>query len=112
MSKRSRYSAEEKYEILRLFDDGLKSGKEILDEFGVHNRTLQDWRYQFLDRGIEGLVESKSINGYSKELKIQVVNEVLSGAISLRAAARKYGILDKSTIRMWLKKYNDHREIK
>lgn len=112
MSKRSRYSAEEKHDILRLYDDGLKSGKEILSEYGVHNRTLRDWRYQFLNSGIEGLVESKSINRYSKELKMQIVNEVLSGEISQRGAARKYGISNKGTIQNWLKKYNGFRELK
>ena len=111
MSRKRRYSAEEKYEILKLFDNGLKSGKEILAEFGVHNRTLQDWRYQFLDRGIEGLTQSKSINRYSKEMKMQILNEILSGEITLRAAARKYGIPNKCTIQNWVKKYNDHREI-
>lgn len=110
MSKRSRYSAEEKYQIVRLFYDGSKTGKEILDEFGVHKRTIRDWHYQYLNYGIEALAESKSINQCSKEMKMQIVNEVLSGEISLRATSRKYRV-PFSTVRKWIKNYNDHREI-
>lgn len=112
MSKKRWRSAEEKYEILKLDIDGVKSRKEILSEFGVHPRTLQDWRYQFVTYGIEGLKNLKTKTRYSQEMKMQVVNEVLSGEISLRTAARKYGIPDKCTVQAWLKLYNDNRELK
>ena len=42
---------------------------------------------------------------YTTSFKIQVVNEVESGAISATAAQRKYGIQGRSTVLNWIRKY-------
>jgi transposase len=112
MSKRSRYSSEEKYEIMLLRQNGLKSKQEILSEYGVHSRTIQDWQYQYERYGIDGLSESKTQRRYSRELKLQIVQEVLSGQLSQRAAARKYEIPSKVTIGSWIKAYTESGELK
>lgn len=49
---------------------------------------------------------------YSAELKIQAVEEYLSGNGSQREICRKYGILAKSTLEVWTMRYNGHREFK
>lgn len=49
---------------------------------------------------------------YSEELKIQAVEEYLSGKGSQREICRKYGILAKRTLEVWIMWYNGHREFK
>ena len=49
---------------------------------------------------------------YSAELKIQAVEEYLSGNGSQREICRKYGILAKRTLEVWTMRYNVHREFK
>jgi len=112
MAKRSRYTAQEKYEILYLYRSGMKSGTEILSIYGVHRRTLQDWQWQYERYGFDGLCESKTQKKYSHELKLQIVQAVLSGQLSQRAAARKYEIPNKVTISSWIKAYTESGEVK
>ena len=47
---------------------------------------------------------------YSAELKIQAVEEYLSGKGSQREICKKYGILAKRTLEVWIIWYNGHRE--
>ena len=49
---------------------------------------------------------------YSAELKIQTVEEYLSGNGSQREICRKCGILANSTLEVWTMRYNGHREFK
>ena len=49
---------------------------------------------------------------YSAELKIQAVEEYLSGKGSQREICKKYGILAKRTLEVWIKWYNGHKEFK
>ena len=42
---------------------------------------------------------------YSYAFKMQVVQEVESGSIGIKAAQRKYGIQGDATVRTWLRKY-------
>ena len=44
---------------------------------------------------------------YSLTLKIQIVKEVESGALSTLSAQRKYGIQSRSTVVTWLRKYGN-----
>ena len=50
---------------------------------------------------------------YSQAFKLQVVYEVESGSIGIKAAQRKYGIQGDATVRPWLRKYGsldwDHK---
>lgn len=112
MSKRSRYSSQEKYAIMQLRSSGAKSSAEILSVYGVHPRTLQDWHYQYERYGIDGLHESKKQKKYSQELKQQIVHVVLSGELSIRAAARKYEIPSTGPLRRWMKAYTESGDIK
>lgn len=59
------------------------------------------------------IFEEKQRNAsYSKEFKINVVIDYLSGKESARELANKYGIPSKATVLKWILKYNDHIELK
>ena len=49
---------------------------------------------------------------YGAELKKQAVEEYLSGKGSQREICKKYGILAKRTLEVWIMWYNSHREFK
>ena len=44
---------------------------------------------------------------YSYAFKLAVVQEVVSGELGIKAAARKYGIQSHSTVTSWLRKYGN-----
>lgn len=44
---------------------------------------------------------------YSYAFKLNVVEEVESGELGIKAAARKYGIQSHSTVTTWLRKYGN-----
>ena len=45
---------------------------------------------------------------YTMAFKLAVVNEVESGELGIKAAARKYGIQSHSTVTTWLRKYGTY----
>ena len=47
----------------------------------------------------------RSQKDYSMSLKLQVVQEVESGQLSMRGAQKMYGIQGNMTVNSWLKKY-------
>ena len=47
----------------------------------------------------------RSQRNYSMSFKLQVVQEIESGELSIRAARRKYGIQGGNTVTTWLRKY-------
>jgi transposase-like protein len=49
---------------------------------------------------------------YSKELKLQAVQDYLSGGGSYETLRKKYGLLSTKQLRNWVKWYNGHKEIK
>lgn len=44
---------------------------------------------------------------YSLSLKLQIVQEIEQGLLTVRGATDKYGVQASSTIRTWLKKYGN-----
>ncbi len=110
MSKRA-YSAEDKFKILKAWEDGTHSISELESIFKVNHTTIYEWKYKFENYGTEGLKESSTWKGYSKELKLAAIKDYLSGEYSLREITRKYEISDNSILRKWIKKYNSHSEL-
>ena len=49
---------------------------------------------------------------YSKEFKLKLVEEYLSGQSSIREICYKYGILSHSVVGRWINKYNNGVELK
>ena len=49
---------------------------------------------------------------YSAELKLQAVQDYLSGKGSLRSICKRYGILNKKQLQNWLLCYNGHKDFK
>lgn len=112
MSKRSKYTAEEKYQIIKAYGDGVGSVEEVTSMYKISKYAFNNWRYNYEKYGMDGLKESKTWKRYSKELKENAVKDFLSGEFSKEEITKKYEISSTSVLRKWLNKYNSHREIK
>jgi len=112
MAKRSKYSAEEKYEILKAYEDGVGSLREITSLYKISKFIVYHWRYNYNKYGIDGLKESKRWNKYSQALKENAIQDYLSGKFSKIEVTQKYEISSTSLLLKWVKKYNCHRKIK
>ena len=49
---------------------------------------------------------------YSKEIKLQAVQDYLSGGGSYETLRKKYGLLSSTQLKNWVKWYNGHKERK
>jgi transposase len=71
MSKRKRYTAEEKMKILR---DVLEDGKPIsrvAETYGIHPNNILNWRKQLFKGGVQTfLIKRTDISGQAEERRI------------------------------------------
>lgn len=112
MSKRTKYTAEEKYEILKMSGNAIESLQGFLTKYRISKNAFYIWKYNYSKYGIDGLTDSTTWKKYSKELKELAVRDYISGEYSLREVVHKYEITGKSVLQKWINKYNSHREIK
>jgi len=112
MSKRTKYTAEEKYEILEDYENGTGMLHEIVSKYNITASTLRKWKCNYSKNGIDGLRESKTWKRYSKEIKELAVKDYISRQFSQSEIAKKYEISNTSVLQKWINKYNDHRELK
>lgn len=110
MSKRS-FPKKIKLEIIQAYKDGNYSMKDIISRYKVSDESVRNWVYLFDKHGIESLNESNGWKQYTKELKLDAIQDYLSGEYSLIDIIRKYKISSTSTLLKWIKKYNGHREV-
>jgi transposase len=86
--------------------------KEIAKKYGVHVRTIREWRTLHDMTGEESLERSKHHKFYSAELKYAAVKDFLSGRCSQREITRTYKISSKSVLIRWVELYNGHKALK
>ena len=54
-----RYSASEKYEIIRLVEDSNLSIRQTLTQLDIHRSTFYHWLQRYQDNGVDGLEDRK-----------------------------------------------------
>lgn len=109
---RSKHSIEVKLQILHLFNEGEYSQSEICEKFSVSKKTIRRWKMKFDKAGVDGLIESTGWKTYSKELKINAVEDFLQKDLTVNEILEKYTISSDSILRTWVKKYTSHSELK
>lgn len=112
MSKRTKYTAEEKLKIILEYKDSSKTILDICSFYEISKSTFRVWRYNYERYGIKGLKESMTCKHYSKVLKEQAILDYLSGLYSQNEIIKKYEISSRSVLKEWIKRYNSHRELK
>ena len=76
------------------------------------NRSFAAWVSIYRNEGPAGLLDQDHNKKYSNELKLAAVTAYKKGEGSLRQLAERFGLRSKNPLRMWLKEYNTHGEIK
>lgn len=115
MGRKAKYTFEQKLKAAEEYISGQKSAKEISAELsmGKHGKVrVREWANQYRENGPDILQEKRTNAAYSKEFKTQVVEEYLSGSISINNLAAKYGIRSATQINNWISKYNSYEELR
>jgi len=114
MSK-SKFSTEQRIQACLEYLNCKKSATQIAHELNLGKQgqgTIITWARIFQAQGVKTFSVGKENRSYSREFKMMVVNEYLSGKCSLLNLMVKYNIPAKITIQRWIKKYNNHIELK
>ena len=108
MSERKKQKPEEKVKIVIKYIAGEVSISGAAAEGGVDRKTLQRWVMQYELEGAAAFLPNRRNHAYSPELKLQAVQEYLSGKGNQAELSKKYGLRDRRQLRNWLKVYNAH----
>ena len=115
MGRKARYTFEQKLKAVEDYISGKKSASEIASELSMGKcgkGKVRRWARMYQNNGPEILQETKTNNTYTKEFKLQVVEEYLSGTASTLDLCAKYGIRSDRQIRQWISKYNSLEELR
>jgi len=112
MPQKSKFSAEEKVEIVENCINGIESNNRCAKRIGVAKTTVMEWIRLYKTRGIEGLTPATKTRKYSAELKKCAVKDYLSREGSLSDICAKYDISQPVMLRSWISWYNSHGDFK
>jgi transposase-like protein len=110
MSKR-KISGNEKLTAVLQYLDGITSQGQIARDLNVCLASVQQWIFNYESMGAD-VFSMKGNKKYSKELKIQAVEDYLAGLGSQIDICKKYGIRSKGKLQRWIKQYNGHEELR
>ena len=105
---RKQYSKELKLELVKKhLEDGISYWK-LGKEYGIEASIIRRWGHKHETFGEDGLEKQNAdLCNYSAEFKKKIVLEYLGGNITSQDLAAKYKIHAPSTVRTWIKQYNN-----
>lgn len=106
MSKRSKYTGEQKLQILQEVENEDLSLSSASRKYDINLSTIKDWILKYESLGIDSLEESRTWSHYTSEFKEMAVKSYLNQEGSYRNICVKYGIRDTKTLRSWVTRYN------
>ncbi len=109
MSRKSKYSAEQKLAILNELTRSNIS--EVAKKYAVGKKTIRTWGYLYEYQGIDGFSRIYlTINHrYSKEFKLSLVQQYQKSDESLEIFAIKHGLKSKTQLSDWIMQYNESK---
>jgi transposase len=112
MSKENEFIAVEKLAVLQELETGQDRRIDVARKYNISISTLVKWRRRYELYGIEGLEIRAHNRSYSEELKLQAVQDYLSGNYSQYQIIDKYKIASRTQLASWINKYNGHSSLK
>jgi transposase len=112
LSKPNEFNAVEKLAIIEELQEGGGTRAEVAQKYNISVNTLVKWRHRFELSGMEGLEIQIRNRRYSAELKVQAVQDYLSGQYSQYEIIDKYKIASRTQLKRWIDKYNGHSSFK
>lgn len=104
-------SAQDKISAVMKYREGNISQRKLAEQLNVSLATMQQWIRNYESMGKDAFL-MKNYKSYSKELKLQAVQDYLNGQGSLNDICKKYGIRATSKLGKWIKQYNSDEELK
>ena len=114
MGRKVKYSKELKLEIIIRYLKG-ESPTALANEYNLPNsyrKKIIVWAHRYEELGENGFESSSNNKTYSKDFKLKVINEYLSGSRSLEELANTYDISNDTIVRSWVLAYNNGEEIR
>lgn len=113
MSRKSRYSIEQRVQACEDYRNGTHSLEEICTALGTtRKKTIIEWSKKYDKYGILAFQEKLNNKSYTKDFKLQVVEEYITEQSSLEELIIKYDISSTTQLRNWILMYNANRELK
>lgn len=112
MGRKSKICFEDKLSAVLKYKSGRYSYQHIASCYGVDKEALRQWVVKYDLWGADGLRTSPTNAQYNPEFKQQVVADYLSGEGSYLYLSKKYGIVDKTAIKRWVKCHISNRKSK
>ena len=114
MGRKLKVSYEDKIKACEDYLSGTASAREIAERLNLRptgEREVQRWAVRYRENGPKSLLPKLKNSSYTKEFKTNAVEEYLSGNGSIDDICNKYQIPSRSTLRKWIAKYNDLKEL-
>lgn len=108
----SKYTAEQKVDIVEAFLSGKVGYAQLHEVYGMNPDAIYKWIPRYLNHGIAAFERGSINRHYSKELKLRCIEAYLKGEGSLAEIVAKYNISSDSVLRRWILKYNANIELK
>ena len=105
---------EQKIHACEDFISGVRSVSEICINLGMSSRnhmTIYKWVDKYKIWGAEAFTPKLKNRTYTKEFKMQAIDEYITGKFSIREIVAKYNIGSKSVLERWIKSYNANKEL-
>ena len=107
---RKRIPNSEKLVAVNLYLSGQISQGQLAELYGVTKTSVRQWIRNFDALG-DGAFQKKN-KKYSRELKLQAVQDYLEGKDSQDEICKKYGIRSRGKLQQWIKMYNSGMNFK
>lgn len=112
MGRKSKISYEIKIEVVKRYLSGKTTITYEAALLGVHPKSIAKWISLYQSQGENGLITHSKNTVYSAITKRNAVEDYLNSKDSLMAICKKYQIRSYTQLQNWIKKYNNHEELK
>ncbi len=115
MSRKQKYTPEQKIQAVEDYLSGKKSATQIAHELNMGKRgndLIRKWADKYRENGADVFLVKAHNNSYTGEFKKMVVESYLNGSGSLTDIANKYNIPSAETLRRWINRYTEGKDLK
>lgn len=106
-----KFDLETKIKACKEYEKGNKSFVEIGEEINAGDTTVSYWYAKYKEKGPDSLKEKTSKGSFSKEFKMNIIEEYLTGNYTYQQLGHKYDI-SHSTVSKWVNMWYNGIELK
>ena len=107
---REKVTAEERKEAAKACAEGRMSQTEAARKLGVDEARVREWVKRYKAQGELAFEKQEHNKVYPESLKLAAVRAYLTGGVSVREIAAKYGLRSERQLHDWIKVYNSGKD--